>query len=91
MLDEGKSISIREGSTKRKAWTLLVPLMLVSASRTGYSQPGEVTVTATITGLFHDVSTGQQQFLTLDLENPENNPSRDWHTIAGETYRGIFQ
>jgi len=78
---------IEEVPKMRKAWMLLTPLMLVTMIMTGHAQPEGVTVTATITGLFYDALTGQQQYLTLDLEEPTNNPPGDWHTIAGETYR----
>lgn len=79
-----------EMSKMRKAWMLFTPLMLVMLATRVNAQPEGVTVTATITGLFYDALTGQQQYLTLDLEEPTNNPPGDWHTIAGETYRWHF-
>lgn len=89
--DNKKSIQFEKEMPKmRKAWMLFTPLMLLMLAKAGHAQPEGVTVTATITGLFYDALTGQQQYLTLDLEDPANNPPGDWHTIAGETYKWYF-
>jgi len=88
--DDEKSTQFKEVPKMRKAWMLFTPLMLLMLAKVGYAQPEGVTVTATITGLFYNALTGQQQYLTLDLEEPANNPPGDWHTIAGETYKWHF-
>jgi len=91
LLHSGKKfMQLKEVPKMRKAWMLLTPLMLLATIMRGHAQPEGVTVNATITGLFYDALTGQQQYLALDLEDPTNNPPGDWHTIAGETYRWFF-
>jgi len=78
---------IKKGVSKmqRAAWFAL-PLALLLAAPAAGQYMADQTFTCMVSGLFHDVLTGQQQYLTLDLVDEENNPPGDWHCIAGETY-----
>ena len=77
----------KEVSEMRRGVWFVLPLAWLLAAPAAGQYMIDQTFTCTASGLFHDVLTGQQQYLTLDLVNEQNNPSGDWHCIAGETYQ----
>jgi len=70
---------------QRSAW-FVFPLAFLLAAPAASQYMADQTLTCTVSGLFHDALTGQQQYLILDLIDEQNNPPGDWHCIAGETY-----
>ncbi len=73
-------------STMRKTKWMVIPLLLLASATKAQAQVEGQTVAMTLTGLFEDAATGQQQSLTLDLVNPELNPPGDWVTLPTEPY-----
>ncbi len=73
-------------SKMRKAKWIVVPLLLLGTVTSAQAQIEGQTVTQTATGVFEDAGTGQRQYLTLDLLDPELNPPGDWVTVSTETY-----
>jgi hypothetical protein len=72
--------------TMRQTKWMLIPLLLVVSATHAQAQIEGQSVEETVTGLFEEAGTGQQQVLTLDLFNSELNPPGDWVTLPTESY-----
>jgi hypothetical protein len=70
----------------RQTKWMLIPLLLVVSATHAQAQIEGQSVEETVTGLFEEAGTGQQQVLTLDLFNSELNPPGDWVTLPTESY-----
>jgi len=77
----------KEVSEMRRSVWFVLPLAWLLATPAAGQFMVDQTFTCTASGLFQDVLTGQQQYLTLDLVDEQNNPPGNWHCIAGETYQ----
>jgi hypothetical protein len=64
----------------------VMPLLAAWLAGPGLAQLAHHEVTFTLSGVFLNADTGQQQNGTLDLLAEAENPTGNWYLIAGQTY-----